>query len=838
MSTKEHHNRIALRAAQAILQAAAPCRLKVGPVDVDVSVKPGTSRPWPGVTLAELDEPTHGPWPETKHLQCTWPGGGTTLELAVSVSTRSDTNVAVSVRDQPTGREVTFINLAKIVRSAVDVPTVPTVPIFGYFSLRRRLKDDPKQQEKRNRALKELVADSGLPLLSTSSVDVAQLRLEDAALLPSPEEAYRRLVHVSLFKLDFLSRGPRAAKRGKPLFDLPAMGLGPDDADAEDDDDDEREQGAPEAGRKYWAGGFGEPDRLAEFTSGSYWQLAWSKDDSSRGARLAWSRLRQIQPGDWFAIKGYGGSHQLQIHFVGEVVGVDEDAGRVQLEELTGVPRFQGEAPRGAGARSWRNTLIPVERPDILEKIFGVERAEESEGEETKSAVAADLGPKNVILYGPPGTGKTYRLSNEYFARFTRTEGGSALDVEALEGLTWFEVIAAALADLPRSRGKVADIEHHPFFQAKWQAKGYGWKAGAKIWGTLQSHTVEASQTVAYGARSGRLVFDKAEDSTWFFPGGVPEDIAELATSLQPRPATVFEDHVFATFHQSYAYEDFIEGIRPKTIESEGERPSLVYELEDGVFLRASSAAVKLAGFAGTVDDVCKLPAEERRAVFASARPYAVFVDEINRGNVSRIFGELITLLEEDKRIGEPNEVIVTLPYSRRRFGVPPNLHLIGTMNTADRSVEALDTALRRRFAFIECAPDPSQLEDIVVGGGVEVARMLRTINQRLEVLVDRDHLIGHAYFMALEDDDSIDALKSIFDTKILPLLSEYFYADLGRIGLVLGKPFVQAIDAQVSFAAFDHDAADQLAERRVYRLTPIAQLSTADFRAIYETGA
>ncbi|MGI9229628.1 MAG: McrB family protein [Gammaproteobacteria bacterium] len=220
---------------------------------------------------------------------------------------------------------------------------------------------------------------------------------------------------------------------------------------------------------------------------------------------------------------------------------------------------------------------------------------------------------------------------------------------------------------------------------------------------------------------------------------------------------------------------------------------------------------------------------------------YVLIIDEINRGSVSQIFGELVTLIEDDKRLGNPEAIQVVLPYSKEPFGVPPNLHIIGTMNTADRSVEALDTALRRRFSFVEVPPDPDLdlLVEIEIND-IDLSRFLKVINKRIEKLLDKDHMIGHSYFLSAK---SVNDLKAIFQNRIIPLLQEYFFGDYGKIGLVIGPSFFDIGEDKTAgdfFAQFDDYDSSPLLERKVYHLKNVlVDMDDEDFveavKEIYE---
>lgn len=307
---------------------------------------------------------------------------------------------------------------------------------------------------------------------------------------------------------------------------------------------------------------------------------------------------------------------------------------------------------------------------------------------------------------------------------------------------------------------------------------------------------------------------------------------------------------VFTTFHQAISYEDFIEGIKPVLPKDQHtplsltavhtgsiigktdikDLPMMTYEPKDGLFKEFCNSDCyiitddDIEDFAIKKDDAQDNLKEQiaRSGMIPTSEtfndiavddklPKVIIIDEINRGNVANIFGELITLIEEDKRVGNKNGIKVKLPYSGEEFGVPNNLYILGTMNTADRSVEALDSALRRRFTFEEMMPKTELLSKTVISGftsKVTLKDLLDTINERIEALKDREHQIGHSYLMKFVGQKTIspDELQDVFQRNIIPLLQEYFYGDYQKIRLVLGDGFVGKKIQKVKFAVNESD--------------------------------
>ena len=458
----------------------------------------------------------------------------------------------------------------------------------------------------------------------------------------------------------------------------------------------------------------------------------------------------------------------------------------------------------------------------------------------------------NQILYGPPGTGKTYRLS-KIMDNFTQNLNvKSSGDTDALyemlkiENYTWFQVAAAILYDAAISNinsGWVKlnnDIVNHTLFKLK-SIKSNSKKPNQTISTVLLSHTKMDCKYVNIKRKDPPFIFEKNEKSEWCVDTKILNDECPEAIDLYEKYKEIKDKKVgtsytkenfkFITFHQSYGYEEFVESIKPVFDRENGnEDNEISYRIEKGIFYQCCENALLLSDYKGKLRDFCDLPKDERQKFFNENTPkYAIFIDEINRGNISKIFGELITLIEPSKRLGADNEIMVELPYSKEKFGVPSNLYIIGTMNTADRSIALMDTALRRRFEFVEMMPEYDNLNKINIEG-INIGEMLKMINERIEYLYDRDHTIGHAYFIDVAD---IGTLANVFKNRILPLLQEYFYDDWEKIRLVLGDN--QFIKEKKPANALFKSGTDYIDDKILYEINNEAFNNPQSYIEIYK---
>ncbi|AGZ26765.1 McrB family protein [Burkholderia pseudomallei] len=553
-------------------------------------------------------------------------------------------------------------------------------------------------------------------------------------------------------------------------------------------------------------------------------RASWSSQDKALFCRLA--RVVHAAGLDWWHM-----SKSIQVRFGRKNPGSERAAGVLGVIRGTRTRKISWTRDVGALHKLNRETLTEdlvakieaalsaerdslddwlVQRPGLWPDELRDDPMEPGEDSDEEEATDTDVvrQPINRIYYGPPGTGKTYQLSRllkrEYEQAMTAVsdeEWREQFIATRIAGLSWWEGAAAALFDLG-GNAKVGQLYEHPFIEAIATAKGRIQNVRQTLWNALQYHTVEESQTVNAKQRLAPAVFDKASDSVWRLAGEWADSCADLIETVKAYRAGLptsgaVRRYSFVTFHQSYGYEEFVEGLRP-VLNGDAETGEIQYEIRAGVF-----------------KDLC------RRARSAPDQRFAMVIDEINRGNISKIFGELITLIEPDKREGAENAVSVTLPYSGDSFSVPANVDIIGTMNTADRSLALLDTALRRRFEFVPVMPDardePSApLHGLRVTAGehvIDIPRMLAAINQRVEALYDRDHCIGHAYFTALaqvpDGDERLVALQQVFSNRILPLLEEYFFEDWQKIQLVLADNQKQEA-ARFVIESQDHE--DELA--------------------------
>jgi hypothetical protein len=319
-------HRIALRAIRAILapaQPRQPFEVRVGSLTVTCQPSPAPPSPWP-TSATGLTEALDQPWPSPLPIDCTWPNGRCRLEVTLHrwTSGKYKDDLCLDVYTSE-GREVVFVNVSHAVEDAVDGATVPLAVRFFVSGRNRIVSDDLIAAL--NVGLQAVLADSQLPIRGASTAELCKVEVPSGAVLPAPETVLHRLVRLAMMKLDFIDHA-QVGTRGAPLIDLstwvkPELLTGLPPLGGNDDERADRPN--------YWAAGFSEPDRLQAFKSGNLWQMGWKRTSAKNAAQVAWKYFDGIKVGDRLAIKGLGGAHDLRVHYVGEVAGIDRAVGRL-----------------------------------------------------------------------------------------------------------------------------------------------------------------------------------------------------------------------------------------------------------------------------------------------------------------------------------------------------------------------------------------------------------------------------------------------------------------------------------------------------------------------------
>jgi len=458
------------------------------------------------------------------------------------------------------------------------------------------------------------------------------------------------------------------------------------------------------------------------------------------------------------------------------------------------------------------------------------EKMEQDDRIQENSDIAITDVPKNTILYGPPGTGKTYHtviyavaiienkslatVESEHYEdvvkRYNDYKASGLVEFTTFHQSYGYEEFIEGIKPVMSSDSDgQQDIEYEissGLFKSfceragqptlKQEKQDIGINASPTIWKvSLEGTGNNATRTECLANGHIRIGYDgygeNITSETDFGADGGKKvldafiykmQIGDIVLSCFSSTTIDAIGVVVGDYEWHDEYEHYkrlrkvnwlVKGIREDITEANGSAMTLssVYRLK----LSLSDVMSIVSKYAPDADEVQ-----------ANGRNYVFIIDEINRGNISKIFGELITLIEPTKRIGQIEGTSVKLPYSKKLFGVPDNVYLIGTMNTADRSIATIDTALRRRFQFREMQPDPDVLEGVFVED-ISIKELLQRMNLKISALYDREHTIGHAYFTALKNNPTIEALASVFENNIIPLLQEYFYEDYEKIRLVLG---------------------------------------------------
>ncbi len=557
-------------------------------------------------------------------------------------------------------------------------------------------------------------------------------------------------------------------------------------------------------------------------------------------SEMLWNFTHEVRVGDYI-VANKGMKKILGIGIVKSPVKIN-----TQLEQpfyrdvgwiITG-----DEVNKPASAKgNWQKTIIELSKDDF-ETIYqlmsnGVREVINPHFERLESL----LKRKNqIILYGPPGTGKTWAVKEfvqqhntttvkkknilEDTQFFWLTINPEKWDPENLwneETELWPGKYRSAFEEIQQDDiiFVYAGKKYHKVYAiAQCVRKEPGTDGYPKVsirgikrvegpdWQTIKTDALLSDAApIRVNLRGTLFPLDYNEALQLLSLAHVNPDELHLTFTEEDETIKPYE---FVTFHQSFSYEEFIEGLRPVNTD-EGQ---IQYVIQEGIFKRlcreAFNALMQKAGIQKDWYEKGKMPTlhpdeEQEARKHIDAVPFYLMIDEINRGDISRIFGELITLLEADKRLFAKNQMVTTLPYSKTSFGIPPNLYILGTMNTADKSIALIDVALRRRFGFIELMPDYGALKQNLTSEDADLQEiyslsidLLSYINQQITTLYDRDHQIGHSYLMRMSEatnvDEATESLAFTWYHEILPLLQEYFYDAPAKLEKILGKEFVE----------------------------------------------
>jgi 5-methylcytosine-specific restriction protein B len=653
-----------------------------------------------------------------------------------------------------------------------------------------------------------------------------------------------------------------------------------------------------------------QPEVINYYIGGSVWKDAKPADQLPRFLKDGiWENghdgknidlVKSIKPGSRIAVKAV---HTLEktksvmtIKARGEVVENEEDGNILKVNWEEGLKPFIVNFSGG-----YWHTVHQVTTPEHIDAIFNNSTQTTSTTETSEEIIIMSDAPLNQILFGPPGTGKTYHTMSkalEIVGVNISTLDRKAIKIEyekrVAEGQIVFTTFHQSMNYEDFIEGIKPNVdsdenEHIRYRIEDGILKRLSRKAVAEYYRKDISNREKTSTPIdrlqLYDEAWNSLTqavqnsLDNGKPLELSSASGKPLDVIKITGQgnllVKPKSENA-EDYTVSYTRTQKLFEAYPDLSVVKNIDKEfrqviGGANSTTYwcviDYLNNWVEKKTKEKKPVVDAVHISEALVKFDNQIVKAnVKANIKPYVLIIDEINRGNVSKVFGELITLIEKDKRLGKDEALEVTLPYSKEKFGVPANLYIIGTMNTADRSVEALDTALRRRFSFEEILPDPSLLspaglywkllwdykaapwedeefmakEESLLGllgasdelwkarqeiwdtmekegknqkqtsyfdafsfSGTNLQQILKTLNKRIEVLKDRDHQVGHAYFMRIYN---VADLMAVFRDNIIPLLQEYFFGDYYKIQLVLGQGFIKSSSSEIKFAIEEED--------------------------------